>query len=185
MDRDPKAMRTERLKHALQGLGDGIAAIGLWVAALALLIIVGINAYNIVLRYFFLSALSWAEEAMDYLMVLSVYAAAVSVAWRQAHIRIDAFLNLAPVRYRRAMNAASTLVLVAILIPVAIASFTVVKQLFLFGQVSDAMKLPMWIPQGIVPAALFLIIAMALLRIWLYEPPPSEVDTQMSGADHL
>lgn len=179
-------MPAEGMRRAVQRFGDTVADLGLWLSAAALLIIVVINGYNIVLRYFFFSALSWDEEALDYLMVFSVYIGAVSVAWRQAHIRIDALLLLAPPRYQRLLNAASTLLMVAILIPVTFASFTVVAQLFQFGQRSDAMKIQMWIPQGIVPAALLLIIVMSLLRIWVYEPPPAttDVDTQISEAEH-
>jgi TRAP-type C4-dicarboxylate transport system permease small subunit len=173
----------QALKLALQGFGERTAVLGLWLAAAALLAIVGINGLNIVLRYFFLDALSWAEEAMDYLMVFSVYAGAVSVAWRQVHIRIDAVLNLAPLRYRRAANAASTLLLVAILTPVTVASYDVVRQLYEFDQRSDAMHLPMWIPQGIVPAALFLIMVMALMRIWLYEPVTDGDDAPLAEPD--
>lgn len=173
----------QALKLALQGLGERTAVLGLWLAAAALLAIVAINGLNIVLRYFFRDALSWAEEAMDYLMVFGVYAGAVSVAWLQAHIRIDAVLNLAPLRYRRAANAASTLLLVAILTPVTIASYGVVRQLYAFDQRSDAMHLPMWIPQGIVPAALFLIMVMALMRLWLYEPVPDGLDAQLPEPD--
>jgi TRAP-type C4-dicarboxylate transport system permease small subunit len=175
----------QSLKRTLQAFGEHAGALGLWLAAAALLVIVAINGANIVLRYFFLDALSWAEEAMNYLMVFSVYAGAISVAWQQAHIRIDAFLNLAPLRYRRAAHAASTLVLVAILMPVTIASSSVVQQLFQFDQRSDAMHLPMWIPQGIVPAALFLIIVMSLLRIWLYDPARDSAEAQLAGLENL
>jgi TRAP-type C4-dicarboxylate transport system permease small subunit len=175
----------QSLKRILQAFGEHTAALGLWLAAAALLAIVVINAFNIVFRYFFLSAFSWAEEAMNYLMVFSVYAGAISVAWQQAHIRIDAFLNFAPLRYRRVAHVASTLVLVAILIPVTSASFGVVRQLFHFDQRSDAMHLPMWIPQGIVPAALFLIIVMALLRIWLYDPVKDSAEAQLPGPENV
>ena len=173
------------LKRILQAFGEHTAGLGLSLAAAALLTIVAINAANIVLRYFFLDALSWAEEAMDYLMVFSVYAGAVSVAWQQAHIRIDAFLNLAPLRYRRVAHVASTLVLVAILVPVTSASFDVVRQLYHFDQRSDAMHIPMWIPQGIVPAALFLIVVMALLRIWLYDPTKETAEAQLPDPENL
>jgi C4-dicarboxylate transporter DctQ subunit len=162
-----------------------VASLGLWLSAAALLAIVALNGFNILLRYFFLDSLSWAEEAMDYLMIFSVYSGAVSVAWRQAHIRIDAFLNFAPLRYRRVANVASTVVAVAILIPVTMASYAVVKQLFLFDQRSDAMHLPMWIPQSIVPTALLLIILMSLARIWLYEPVQDSAEAQLSEAENL
>lgn len=45
------------------------------------------------------------------------------------------------------------------------------------------MHLPMWIPQGIVPAALFLIIVMALMRIWVYEPVQDNLDAQLPAPD--
>jgi TRAP-type C4-dicarboxylate transport system permease small subunit len=82
-------------------------------------------------------------------------------------------------------NVASTLVLVAILIPVTMASYQVVKQLFQFDQRSDAMHLPMWIPQGIVPAALLLIIVMSLVRIWLYQPVQDSAEAQLPGPENL
>lgn len=166
--------QVHNLKRALHWLGTQTAFIGLWLAAAALLAIVALNGVNIVLRYFFFAAFSWAEEAMLFLMILGVYAGAVSVAWQQAHIRIDAFLNLAPPAYRRALNVASTLVLAAFLIPVLLASYRVTSMLFEFDQRSDAMHLPIWIPQGVVPAAMLLIIVMSLLRIFV---EPSDRDS--------
>src|SRR5215216_5302460 len=85
-----------RLTSRLVRLGRHVSSIGLWLAAAALLVIVALNGVNIVLRYFFFAAFSWAEEAMLYLMIFGGYAGAISVAWQQAHIRIDAVLNFAP-----------------------------------------------------------------------------------------
>src|ERR687887_276696 len=99
-------------------LGTRISSIGQWLAAPALLLIVLLNGINIVMRYFFFAAFSWAEEAMLFLMIFGVYAAAISVAWQQAHIRIDAVLNFAPPRWRRILDVISTLLLAAILAPV-------------------------------------------------------------------
>ena len=42
--------------------------------------------------------------------------------------------------------------------------------LFEFEQRSDALHLPMWIPQGVVPVALLLIIVMSLVRLLVHEP---------------
>jgi C4-dicarboxylate transporter DctQ subunit len=146
-------------------LGTRVSTIGLWLAAAALCAIVVLNAVNIVLRYFFFAAFSWAEEAMLYLMIFGVYTGAVSVAWQQAHIRIDAFVHLAPPRWRQALAVVSTIVLAAILVPVVLASSRVVGLLFEFDQRSDALHLPMWIPQSIIPFALLLIVVMSLVRM--------------------
>jgi len=43
-----------------------------------------------------------------------------------------------------------------------LASFRVVSMLLEFDQRSDALHLPMWIPQSVVPLSLFLIILMSL-----------------------
>ena len=99
--------RRARLSRSLLWLGERIAYLGLWLAAAALLAIVALNAVNIVLRYFFFAAFSWAEEAMLYLMIFGVYAGAVSVAWQQAHIRIDAFLELSRRRAGAGLSTSS------------------------------------------------------------------------------
>jgi TRAP-type C4-dicarboxylate transport system permease small subunit len=135
---DAKPDRRSQLGRSLFWLGTRIADIGLWAGAAALLAIVVLNAVNIVLRYFFNAPLSWAEEAMLYLMIFGVYVGAVSVAWQQAHIRIDAVLDFAPPARRKVLEIVSTLVLAAVLLPVAYASFGVVSLLFDFDQVSDA-----------------------------------------------
>jgi C4-dicarboxylate transporter DctQ subunit len=117
---------------------------------------------------------------MMFLMILGVYAGAVSVAWYQAHIRIDAFLNMAPLTYRRALDIASTIVMAAILVPVMLASYRVVDMLFDFNQRSDALHMPIWIPQAVVPIAMLLIVVMALLRTFIPRPE-AERDRQ----DHI
>ena len=107
---DAKPDRRSQLGRSLFWLGTRIADIGLWAGAAALLAVVVLNAVNIVLRYFFKMPLSWAEEAMLYLMIFGVYIGAVSVAWQQAHIRIDAVLDFAPPARRKVLEIVSTLV---------------------------------------------------------------------------
>jgi C4-dicarboxylate transporter DctQ subunit len=162
---DVQSAHRSRDQRILFRLGTHIANLGLWAAAAALLVIVVLNALNIVLRYFFLSPLSWAEEAMLYLMIFGVYVGAISVAWQQAHIRIDAILDFAPPARRKVLQVVSTLVMTAVLIPVVWASFRVTHMLFEFEQRSDALHLPVWIPQSVVPVSLLLIVLMSLLRI--------------------
>jgi TRAP-type C4-dicarboxylate transport system permease small subunit len=176
---DGRAAHVSRYQRSLFWLGSRIADIGLWAGAAALLAIVLLNAVNIVLRYFFRTPLSWAEEAMLYLMIFGVYVGAVSVAWQQAHIRIDAILDFAPPARRKVLAIVSTLVLAAVLVPVVVASFRVVDLLFDFDQRSDALHLPMWIAQGVVPVSLLLIVLMSLLRIFAELAGPS-VDGQDS-----
>jgi C4-dicarboxylate transporter DctQ subunit len=170
---DAQPAHPPRYQRGLFWLGTRIADIGLWTGAAALLAIVALNAVNIILRYFFRSPLSWAEEAMLYLMILGVYVGAISVAWQQAHIRIDAILDFAPPTRRKVLEVISTGVMAAVLIPVVFASFRVVGLLFEFDQRSDALNLPIWIAQSVVPISLLLIIVMSFLRLFV----------QLVGAD--
>lgn len=151
--------------RVLRTIGDGLSRVGLALAALALLVVIGFNFVNVVLRYVFFHSLPWAEELMLYLMIFGVYAGAVSVAWEQRHIRLDGILNFAPLRFRRLLEIFSSLVLVGILCPIIYSSATVVSFLFEFGEHSDALQAPMWIPQSVVPAALALIALVAVVRI--------------------
>ena len=159
-----------RIVSGLARLAAHVSAAGLWLAAGALLAIVVLNTINIVLRFVFFAALPWAEEAMLYLMIFGVYAGAVTAAWQQAHIRIDAIVNLGPPRWRRSLAVVSTLLLAAVLAPVVLASYRVVSLLFEFDQRSDALHLPMWIAQGVIPAALMLIIVMSVLAALVQAP---------------
>src|SRR5262245_3244110 len=164
------------LRRTLASVGTRVADVGLWLAATALLLIVVLNGVNIVFRYFFRTPFSWAEEAMLYLMIFGVYAAAVSVAWQQAHIRIDAVLDFAPPRRRAIIGVLRTILLAAILDHVVLARYRVTTLLFQFDHRSHALHLPMWIPQGVIPAALLLIIVMALLRLFALPPGAAAPD---------
>ena len=50
---------------------------------------VGINFANIIGRYFLSVSLSWAEEAMLFLMIGCVFLGAGPVGWMGRHIRMD------------------------------------------------------------------------------------------------
>jgi TRAP-type C4-dicarboxylate transport system permease small subunit len=174
--------RPRRWQRLLLRLGGRVADAGLYAGAAALLAIVALNGVNIVLRYFFRSPLSWAEEAMLYLMIFGVYVGAISVAWQQAHIRIDAIIDFAPPGRRKLLQVVSTLVLAAVLVPVVLASFRVVSLLFDFDQRSDALHLPIWIAQAVVPVSLLLIVVMSLLRL-LVQLAGGDGDPERAAAD--
>ena len=123
---DLSGYRSWELKRGIIWLASRLSAFALWVSAVAILVIVVLNAINIVLRYVFFTSLSWGEEAMQYIMVFGIYTGAVGVAWQQAHIRIDTLLKMAPHHWRRSLNIASTIIATAILIPVVLASYRVV-----------------------------------------------------------
>src|SRR5580704_13868438 len=84
------------------------------VAAGAMLIAsVPINFANIIGRYFLSVSLSWAEEAMLFLMIGAVFLGAAPVGWMGRHIRMDVVISLLPPRARAAFELFADLVTIA------------------------------------------------------------------------
>jgi TRAP-type C4-dicarboxylate transport system permease small subunit len=145
-------------------LGDAIAWLCNRIAAVALGIIVAVNGANVFGRYFLASPISWAEELMVYLMVLIVFAGAATVTWQGRHIRIEAFEAMLNPRARKLVRWLVVIAAVAVLVTVGLASFDIVSMLHSFDQRSDALEVPMWIPQCVVLLGLFLNAALIVLR---------------------
>jgi C4-dicarboxylate transporter DctQ subunit len=139
--------------------GEWLTQFCLAIAAGALICIVAINGANVVARYLFGSPFSWAEELMLFLMILSVFAGAIAVTWRNIHIRIDTFIDLASPRIRQAALAIGALVSIAVILTIVYASGRIVTVLHKLDQRSDALDLPSWIPQS------FLTIGLAVIAL--------------------
>ncbi len=139
--------------------GDFLTQLCLAIAAGALICIVAINGANVVARYLFGSPFSWAEELMLFLMILSVFAGAVAVTWRNLHIRIDTFIDLVSPPVRKAALAIGAIVSIAVILTIVYASARIVGILHKLDQRSDALDLPSWIPQS------FLTIGLAVIAL--------------------
>jgi TRAP-type C4-dicarboxylate transport system permease small subunit len=148
-------------------IGDGLAGLCLAIAAISLLCVVAINGANVVARYLFGSPFSWAEELMLFLMILSVFAGAIAVTWRNLHIRIDTFIDRAAPAVRRAAQVVGTLVAVAAIVTVTVASTRIVMLLHSFDQRSDALQAPSWIPQSFVAIGLGTIALLMAVKLLL------------------
>lgn len=149
----------------INSLCDGIAHACLVIAALSLLCIVAINGANVVARYFFGRAFSWAEELMLYLMILGVFSGAVAVTWRNLHIRIDTLVERIPPTMRRVVTVIASLASIGIITVVMVASFRLVALLQSMDQRSDALHAPSWIPQSFVTAGLGLMALMMVAKL--------------------
>ena len=73
-----------------------------------------VNGANVIARYVFGTPFSWAEELMLFLMILSVFAGAIAVTWRNLHIRIDTFVERAAPQIRQAALAVGALVSIVV-----------------------------------------------------------------------
>ena len=156
--------------------GELLTQFCLAIAAGALICIVAINGTNVIARYLFGSPFSWAEELMLFLMILSVFAGAIAITWRNMHIRIDTFIEMVSPRMRQAALAIGAFVSIAVLLIIVYASARIVSVLRKLDQRSDALDLPSWIPQSFLTIGLTviaLLIGVRTVRALLRPSPPS------------
>ena len=155
------------LRKGLVQVGDAVSQACTILAAASLAVIVCINGANVVGRYFFSAPISWAEELMLFLMILTVFAGAVTVTWRQEHIKIDALLMRLPPKLRALAIVFTGLVTLGALGTTIYSGGAVVMMLQGFDQRSDALEFPMWIAQSSAPVGLALIVFLFLVRAYV------------------
>ncbi len=167
------------MRQFLVGFGRTISGIGLGVAGVCLLLDVIINGAHVVARYLFSQPFSWAEEAMVYIMIAGVFWGSAAVAWREADIHIDAFVNLTSGRTRTFLRTLTTLISIVILCTLFMMSLRVTSQLYSFGQRNDALDMPVWIAHSAFASGLLLIILMTIARLFA----PESLDAQAPAKD--
>ena len=134
-------------------------------AGLMLVASVAINFANIIGRYVLSVSLSWAEEAMLFLMIGAVFLAAPPVGWLGRHIRMDVVVSLLPPRMRQAFEIFSDLVTIATCIMVAYFAWPVMTMLHELDQRSQSANIPLVIPQAVVPIGLMLMALLIAVRL--------------------
>ena len=126
---------------------------------------VGINFVNIIGRYFFSVSLSWAEEAMLFLMIGCVFLGAGPVGWMGRHIRMDVVVSMLPERARNAFELFSDLVTIATCVALAIFAWPVMTMLAELDQRSESANIPLVIPQAVIPIGLLIMALLIAVRL--------------------
>jgi TRAP-type C4-dicarboxylate transport system permease small subunit len=141
-------------------------------SAICLLSGIVLNFINVVGRYFFLHAIIWAEETMLFLMIASVFLGAGAITLRGAHIRMDLAVQLMSPRVRILLDIVAQVTFVVMAAVLIWLAYPVIAQYVAFGQVSDALRLPVAIPHSVIPIGLFImalaVIARLIERKWRF-----------------
>ena len=166
-------------------VGDSLANAFSYSAAVALLVIVGICAINVTRRYIFGLAWSWAEEAMVYLMIYIVFAGAVTVTWRNTHMRIELIIDRLSPFARSIVVLLSTLLTVGVLGTMSYFSSLVVMTLYGFDQKTDALEMPMWIPQSFIAIGFGLFATLAAMRLYVHGAARGQTELDFAAKEKL
>ena len=117
-------------------------------AAALLLGAIAINFANVVARYLFMSPIYWADEAMVFLVIWSIFLAAAAVTGDGGQLTMDLFsARLSPFA-RRLLDGAIAAVMVATFAFMAWQAVAVVRILMRNDQRSIALDIPMVVPHA-------------------------------------
>jgi TRAP-type C4-dicarboxylate transport system permease small subunit len=152
----------------IEGLLRGVRALLAIIRVISVILLVSsvaLNFANIIGRYFFRSSISWAEEAMLFLMVGCVFLGSGPVVWSGQHLRMDVFVRLMPEKVREGLGLLSELTLLVTAVVMVIFAWPTIRQLEAFDQRSLAANIPLAIPQGAIPLGLSLMALLAASRL--------------------
>jgi TRAP-type C4-dicarboxylate transport system permease small subunit len=118
---------------------------------------------QVVMRYVFQQSLSWSEELARYLFLWQIWIGASFAVKERRHLRIEMLLNALRGRRRLLGEMAVLLVWFGFSVFLAYKGTELTSILFLRGQVSPAMRIPMGYAYAAVPAGCMLM-AIRLLE---------------------
>ncbi len=156
--------RRERLEAAAELV---LHRLPLTLAAVLLLAAIAINFSNVVARYLFRASIYWADEAMVFLVIWSIFLAAIAVTYDGSHLTMDLFSTRLSPRWQRALDGAIAAVSILTFTFMAWQAMTVVRTLLRNDQRSIALDLPIAVAHGallvgFVFSALVVVVRVAL-----------------------
>jgi C4-dicarboxylate transporter DctQ subunit len=152
------------IENLLRGVRALLALIGV-LSGVLLSLSVALNFANVIGRYFFNASISWAEEAMLFLMVGCVFLGNGLVAWSGRYIRMDIVVNLLPPKGRAVLELFSDIVFLATTVTIVIFAWPVIRDLAAYDQRSQAADFPLVIPQALIPIGLSIMALLVAVRL--------------------
>jgi TRAP-type C4-dicarboxylate transport system permease small subunit len=138
---------------------------------------------NVILRYVFGYAISWAEEVTRYTLLWTVFIGAGVISRESSHVSMEAFFNLWPAKWQRTGFLVIHLFCIATIAVIFYFGIGITRMVIETGQTSEAAFIPMWIIYGAFPVGSVLMIfgyAETAWRQWTGNPitahggPPRE-----------
>ena len=128
------------------------------------LVFVGLalNVLNVLLRYIFLSPLTWAEELLSYGMVWCVFLGAFLVTLDRRHLSMNILYMYLPASVQRFVDLLVLAAMIAVCGFVVVQSWNVVSLMFQYDQRSMAANFPMGVAHASVLVGFMLMLIAAI-----------------------
>ena len=106
---------------------------------------------QVVCRFVLKSSLPWSEELARYLLVWTTFIGASMGVKMGAHIGVEAFVLMLPQRFRKIVSIITYVLCGFFTAVVCVFSIQIIMTQMSTGQVSPAMKVPMWVVYSAIP----------------------------------
>ena len=133
------------------------------VVVICLIVLSVLTSLNVVLRYVFNSSLIWSEEACKLSLIISGFISIGYCVRKGIMIRVDALVQVLGAKMQKVMNALSSLLMLLFFSVAFYAGLNVVKGTYYSGQVSAALRIPVFIIY-MVPVIGFALAVLRLLQ---------------------
>jgi C4-dicarboxylate transporter, DctQ subunit len=132
----------------------------LLIAAVSLVVL------QIVLRTVFNFGVSGLYETATFCMIWSVFFTAGVGIRRNVHVRVDILLRLVPAGIALGLEIAICLLMMGVSVALAASGWLLVEESLIFGDSTlGRIRIPMWIPQLIMPIGGFLMLVHSTARL--------------------
>ena len=121
---------------------------------------------NVVARYVFNWGFPWAEELVRYEIVWMVFLGGSAAARQGLHIGVDIVVKFAPRPLRKTTEALINLISLVFCLLVLFYGAKLIIQTRMFGQVSPALQVPMWLVQLAIPVGGGLMALRFAQQLW-------------------
>lgn len=136
------------------------------IGGLFLTLAVVIVVMEIVGRNLFAYSMIGADEIASFAVIWSVFFTASIGVKRNIHVRIDVLFYLLPPMAARGLDALGTAVSLIFTCYLTYSGWALMQESLFFGEVTMTMlRLPLWIPQAILPIGGFLLSVRLLQRL--------------------
>ena len=105
---------------------------------------------QVVMRFCFNSPSRWSEEVTRYLHIYMIFICCSYAMKENAHIKVD-LINLFPRTARLFLAACGQVVMAAFCVVIIVVSFRLTKDVRAVGQVSTALRIPLWLVFSAIP----------------------------------
>jgi TRAP-type C4-dicarboxylate transport system permease small subunit len=138
------------------------------ICGVIILAAVSINVTNVVGRYVFDAPVSWAEEAMSYMIIWGVFIAISAITYQGNHLRMDLLVMNVRGRLAMAIGALTVTLIIACSVFVMSQSIQVVKLYAMTGETSMGARIPLIYAHAALLVGFFLMAAAAIVRARCY-----------------